>query len=66
MGRNPPNSGILQHAARITHAPGGIEEKEEKKPPPSSTSTPDLDQKMSECTVSPPHRLAREHQDTIN
>jgi hypothetical protein len=65
MGRNPPNSGILQHAASKTHAPGGIEEKE-KKPPPSSTSTPDLDQKMSECTFSPPHRLAREHQDPIN
>jgi hypothetical protein len=65
IGRNPPNSGILQHAASKTLASGGTEEKE-KKPPPSSTSTPDLDQKMSECTVSPPHRLAREHQDTIN
>jgi hypothetical protein len=65
MGRNPPNSGILQHAASKVLAPDGKEEREEK-PPPSSAPTPDLDQKMSECTVSPPHRLAREHQDIIN
>ncbi len=65
MGRNPPNSGILQHTAGKALAPGGKEEGE-KKPPPSSALTPDLDQKMSECTVSPPHRLAREHQDMIN
>jgi len=47
-------------------ATSGEEEKKKKlaPPPPPSTHAPELDQKMFECTVSPPHRLTREQQGT--
>ncbi|CAM6022036.1 unnamed protein product [Sphagnum balticum] len=65
MGRNPPNSETLQHTNSKDLAPDDKEEKE-KKPSSSFAPTPVLDQKMSECMVSPPHKLTREHQDITN
>jgi hypothetical protein len=65
MGRNPHNSGNLQHTANKALASGGEKEKEKNPTPPSPAPTPDRDQKMFDCTVSPPHRLTREHQGTI-
>jgi len=69
-GRNPHSSGNLQHTARETHATGEEEEKKKKLtppplPPPLPTHTPELDQKMADYTVSPPHRLTRDQQGTI-
>jgi len=53
MGRNPQSSGNLKRMANNSLATSGEEEKKKE-------LAPELDQKMSECTVSPSHRLTRE------
>jgi len=63
--RNPDSSGNLQHTANKILATGGEEEEERKLTPPPPTHTPELDQKMFDCTFSPPHRLAREQHSVV-
>ncbi|CAK9255586.1 unnamed protein product [Sphagnum jensenii] len=64
-GRNPHSSVNLQHTASKSLATSGEEEKKKKlAPPPPPLHAPELDEKMLECTVSPPHRLTREQQGT--
>ncbi|CAM6019479.1 unnamed protein product [Sphagnum balticum] len=65
-GRNLDSSGNLQRTTNKTLASGGEEEKKKNPaPPPPPVPTPDLDRKMFDYTVSPPHRLTKEHQGTI-
>ncbi|CAK9254738.1 unnamed protein product [Sphagnum jensenii] len=64
-GRKPHNSVNLPHTASKSLATNGEKEKEKKLAPPSPLSrAPELDQNMFECTVSPPHRLTREQQES--
>jgi hypothetical protein len=64
-GRRPYSSGNLQHTANKAFATGGEEEKERKSATPPPTHASDSDQKMSDCTISSPHRTAREQKGTI-
>ncbi|CAK9274809.1 unnamed protein product [Sphagnum jensenii] len=64
-GRNPYSSGNLQHTASKAIATDGEGEKERKSTPPPPTHTSDSDQKMSDCTISPPHRTTREQKGTV-
>jgi len=64
-GRSPYSPGNLQHTASKAFATGGEEEKERKLAPPPPTHTSDSNQKMSDCTISPPHRLAKEQKGIV-
>ncbi|CAK9253698.1 unnamed protein product [Sphagnum jensenii] len=65
MGRKLYNSGNLQHTASKAFTTGGEEEKERKPAPPPPTHASDSDQKMFDCTISPPHRTTREQKGTV-
>jgi hypothetical protein len=60
MGKNPHSSVNPQHAASKKLATNDEEDKKKKLASPPLTLTPELDQKMFECIVSPPHMLTRE------
>ncbi len=60
--KNPHGPRNLQHEVSKNLVTSGEAEKKKKLAPFPPTHTPGLDQKMSECIASPPHRLNREHQ----
>jgi len=64
-GRNPFSFSNPQRTASKAIATGGEGGKERRSAPPPPIHASDSDQKMSDCIISPPHRMTREQKDTV-